>query len=338
MMDPCSNIAIKKQSASMTIKLDNPFNVYFAGEMVRGSVKFRTQDYQSVQVLTVYLRGEFYYRKDEVDHVESICIESSPVDYRGAGEGNVELEFCIVLCSNSPTSMVSPLGGIRYRVFSTLVLKENGRLQSLEDSKTISVNRRKQLIKDYSGREVNSVERGGLLCCVGSISARMGVNRVFFLCGRSVVVNGCIFNGTHSSVQSTAISLVQILERQRDGKKLKRTVVSWQKGAILPGKKQVWVSKVFVVPPLPPTDADAFFKTSYNFVMNIQKVTGKIIKLKIPVVIGNVAPNEDIETPNNFDAHHSDAPNQIESKFSHFADEFEGFRPMYVTYNECEFW
>lgn len=314
------------QRSPISIVFENQLKAYFSGEMVFGKAIFHPRENQSVQTFSVYLRGEFYCTKGSTQHVETIFVESSPMDYRGAGEGNIEMEFNLVLKPTSPTSIQSPLGGIRYRVHATVVFREGGALQIAEASEPISINHPLQLPEACSGRQVRTIERAGLICCVGYVSAELGISSDYLLSGQAVVVNGSLFNGTHTSVQGTSVNLVQCLQRQNDGKKMKRTVNSLQKGAVLPGKRQTWPSDFMVVPPLPPTSAGPFFKTWYEMIMEIQKVGGKVIKLKIPVVIGNLSAAES-SFPNVTTENH-----KIEWKSSEIQNESDEFMPLYLNH------
>ncbi|XP_014277286.1 arrestin domain-containing protein 17 isoform X2 [Halyomorpha halys] len=323
-MNPSVERTCNPQSSPISIVFENPLKAYFSGDFIFGKVIFNARENQSVQTFSVHLRGEFYYMKGDTEQVESILSESSPSD-RGAGEGKVEMKFNLILKPTSPTSIQSPLGGIRYRVLATVAYSEGGSLQVVEASEPISVNHPLHLPEKCSERRVRTVERAGIICCIGSISAELGINSAFLLSGQAVVVSGSVFNGTHTSVQATVVNLVQSLQRLRDGKKIKRTVNSLQRGAVLPGKMLVWPSEYLTVPPLPPTLANLFFKTWYEIIMEIQKVGGKLIKLKIPVVIGNMSATE-VSFPNSGSEDH-----KVEWKSSELQNESNEFMPLYVT-------
>lgn len=315
----------KGQSTAMSIILDNPSKCYFSGEMVYGTVKFQAQDNQSVQTFSVQLRGEFYFMKDEYEHTENIFTESSPMDYRGAGEGNVEMEFNLVLKPTCPTSLCSSLGGIRYSVLSTVVYTENDKMQIAETSEPISVNQPHRLPNDCSKRMVSTIERSGVICCIRTITAELSVSSSSLLSGQAAMTSGTVLNDTNSSIRRTAVHLVQSLQRQKDGKKVKKYAFSLEKGAILPRQRQSWLSEHIIIPPLPPTSSDSYFKIWYDMVMEIQKVGGKLIKLKIPIVIGNLLASKDIFPIMNPESL------KLDWKRSEIQEDLNGYMPLYAT-------
>ncbi|CAH1402212.1 unnamed protein product [Nezara viridula] len=264
--------------------------------------------------------------KDDSEQTKNILTESTPMDYRGAGEGNVEVEFNLVLKPTSPTSLCSSLGGIRYCIVSTVVYSENDSLHIAEASEPISVNQPFQLPEDCSKRVVSTIERAGVVCCIRTITAELGVSSAFLLSGQEAMISGSVMNDTNSSIRGITVNLVQSLQRQKDSKKIKRNVFSFEKGAILPGKRQSWLSEYVILPSLPPSSSNPYFKIWYTLVMEIQKASGKLIKLKIPITICNTPANKvSIPALNSGDV-------KFEWKKTETQDVSSEYAPLYVTH------
>ncbi|CAH1398913.1 unnamed protein product [Nezara viridula] len=324
---------MSKPTVILQVVLDNPSKVFFSGEMITGLVKFQSEQQHKVQLLAINLNAEYYSIKNDQESVELIYTETCPLDLRSAGEGNTEMPFSMVVRTDSPTSIASTIGGIRYRVVSILLYKEGDRVQRIEAAEYLSVNARKQLTDEVAGQKVTAQEGWNLVpSCCGAIFVDFEVACVSLLCGHSAIINACITNGTSCHIQGTSVALIQKMWRLRDKKIVKCIVASKERGAILPGKRQVWLSDRFLIPPLPPSGADPYFKISYKFTMVIQKSSTKGVRLKVPITIGNLPRDKDTLALSTQCSLGSDIADLAEGRCSNFSSDVHGFKPLYVTY------
>ncbi|XP_014276899.1 arrestin domain-containing protein 17 [Halyomorpha halys] len=324
---------MSKPTAILQVVLDNPSKVFFSGEIITGLVKFQAEQQHKVQLLAVNLNAEYYSIKNDQECVELIYTETCPLDLRSAGEGNTEMPFSIVVRPDSPTSIASTIGGIKYRVVSILLYKEGDRVQRVEAAEYLSVNAQKQLTEEMGGQKVTAQEGWNLIpSCCGAIFVDFEVACAALLCGHSAIINACITNGTSFHIQGTSVSLIQKMCRLRDKKIIKCTVATKERGAILPGKRQVWLSDRFLIPPLPPSGVDPYFKVSYKLIMVIQKTSTKGMRLKIPIVIGNLPRSKDTQSLSTQCSLGADITDIVEGRCSNFSSDVHGFKPLYVSY------
>lgn len=315
----------------LDISFDSSLKVFMPGEFITGSVKFSSKNDLTIEMLSVYLKGEYYIFKGDEEVIEVFSTSSCPLDLKGAGEGNVEMPFTFIVKPDAPASIATPLGGVRYRVYASLFYKNLNRIQKadIEKSEYLSVVGCKKIKDDQIGRKECSRERGFFTCCLGLVSGDLEVVKTSILCGHQAVINACVINTTSNHIFMTSLSLVQRVERTKDGRVFKNKVSTKERGSIMPGKRQVWLAEKFLIPPLPPSGSYSFFDVSYSFVMEIQKSMTKTIKIKIPITIGNI-PHDCEVLPSTW----NDPSAGLQFWCSYLEESIKdvGFRPLYVSY------
>lgn len=324
-MNKISAVKRTMSTPSIAIVLDNQSKVYFSGEIITGVVKFQTEPHHKILVLSIILNAEYFYTMNERETAELIYTETCPIDIQSAGEGNSEMPFSLTVRPNSPTSLSSSLGGIRYRLVSFLVFKNEDKVENADATEMVSVNLQKQLPEKRVGLKTSRNEGWNVVsCCCGSLSVDFQVVCASLLCGHNAVINARIVNNTGNRILGTSVSLVQKIVRQSDKGVVKSTVISKERGTISPGKRQVWLSERFLVPPLPPTSADSYFEVCYKLVMAVHKTTAKDMRLKIPLFVSNLPREQDSST--------ADTLGLAEGRCTDVFGDVAGFKPLYVTY------
>jgi len=292
--------------------LDNPMNVYFAGQQVTGRVLINLSDYKNNTAvkITLYGQGEVHWterehrgtgedRREETIHFRSserymeqeIAVHHGPSLFAGSHV----FPFSFMTQTGLPSSFEGEHGHVRYWVEATIVRswKFNHRTKT-----HFTINSILDLNQSPSAKDAGHNSDHKNLCCLccksGPISATVSTNRTGFVPGEVLHFFAEVDNKSNREMKGSFVNLVEMVtyKATRKTKNTRRVVAELRRGRIGPGEEDTWDNVLMHIPPVPPTNlggSSNIISLQYSLEFHVEP-TGVAFDLvvRLPITIGTI--------------------------------------------------
>uniref|UniRef100_A0A146LHA3 Arrestin domain-containing protein 2 n=1 Tax=Lygus hesperus TaxID=30085 RepID=A0A146LHA3_LYGHE len=290
---------MSSSDVQISIRLDGSQEIYHSGETVKGVVVAKVNTFLRVSVLKAEFEGMYTYRnKYGGFHKQVIKNYEVKLDMDGKisdiNPGRYHSPFSFTLDQSFPSSLVCLAGSVEYKITAKCgyKLSNDSSIEKTESVNYISVNRYLDLRdKPFAlvGAQLKHVHPTGWCywCCGQDLQISMEIKKRAFVAGERIEVSAAINNETSQIVSKTELDVIQTV-KTKINRKVKQKVVRKERGMVMDHTEQVWINESLLVPSVPPTSDDYNMTVSYLLRMLLTLDNGKLIKLVIPIVIGNV--------------------------------------------------
>lgn len=293
------------------IFLDNPSAVYFAGQLLSGRVVLMLSESMEMRGISLVLvgKGEVAWTESSTNsdnNSENTTYSASEsylnmtIGLFGNGErtslpaGEHTFIFSCTLPQALPSSFEGPLGHVRY--YCKSIINRPWKFDTVS-KRLFTVNAVVDLNYETSAMNSASNHNEKYLCCFccrsGPISASANINRIGYVPGEVILVNGEVSNFTRRHIDKTKAVLLAIVTYKAHSQNMRdvKVISEASQGAIPPGESDVWNAVPLRVPAVPPSGLTGCNIIDVHYEVNfIVDPSGPAFDLLVtlPIVVGTI--------------------------------------------------
>lgn len=259
------------------ITFDCGESCYKEGDTITGEVVVDLKEDMVIEMLTIEFSGKasvrlaassVLFRRQAADQQnvdderymnQCLCLYSranNGSEQMMVSAGHHVYPFLVQLPTNLPSSLAAGHGVIEYRAKAILVRPWQPREVTKKSFSVTSVVSLAALPRSMQPLHCRKSKRVGLSCCPsGKVSVLWRLDRMGYICGDRVRINGEIENNSRTRVTMSYAALIQHIRFFRgNGSSLheRKRIAAVQKGEVLPGHIGFWREEL-EVPRTPPT-------------------------------------------------------------------------------------